>query len=170
MIATASLVVALVGLVDRVPLPSPPPPPRRGRPPVYSDRVFLKALVVVVCKRLGSAHALLAALGQPTPEMARLRELLAEGGRFPARRTFERRLAALPPTLPAQVACPGAHLLGALAPWRRDGRAVAVDSTALRARGPVWHQQHRRAGVVPDPTIDVEAHWTRSGHHGWVYG
>jgi hypothetical protein len=50
------------------------------------------------------------------------------------------------------------------------GRAVAIDSTPLRARGGVWHQQHRKAGVVPHSSIDTEAHWTKSGWHGWVYG
>jgi hypothetical protein len=34
----------------------------------------------------------------------------------------------------------------------------------------VWHQKHRAAGVVPHTAIDTEAHWTKSGWHGWVYG
>ena len=25
-------------------------------------------------------------------------------------------------------------------------------------------------GVVPHTSIDTEAHWTKSGWHGWVYG
>ena len=169
MVADCSVVVSLVRLVDRIPQP-PPPPPRRGRPPVYSDRLFLKAVVIIVLKRLGSTHALLAVLDQPTPEMRQLRALLAEGGRFPTRRTFERRLAALPAALPAQIACLGRHLMAVLDPWRRDGRAVAVDSTTLRACGPVWHQRHRRAGTVPTKAIDIEAHWTKTARHGWVYG
>ena len=50
------------------------------------------------------------------------------------------------------------------------GRAVALDSTLLRARGGVWHKKHREAGVVPHTSIDTEAAWTKSGWHGWVYG
>jgi hypothetical protein len=161
--------VALVALIDRIPLP-PPGPPRRGRPATYSERLFLKALVVMVLRRLPTVHALLAVLDQPTPEMRRLRELLTEGGRFPARRTWERRLAAVPATLPAQIACLGGSLLALLDPWRARGRAVAVDSTVLAARGGVWHKKHREAGVVPHTSIDTEAHWTKSGWHGWVYG
>jgi hypothetical protein len=168
MVPEESLLVALVSLVDRI--PAPPPVPRRGRPPVYSDRLFLKALVVMVLKRLPTVHALLAVLDQPTPEMRRLRALLTEDGRFPARRTWERRLAALPTRLPAQIACLGDHLVARLAPWRDRGRAVAIDSTPLHARGGVWHQKHRAAGEVPHSSIDVEAHWTKSGWHGWVYG
>jgi hypothetical protein len=168
MVAYDSLVVRLVRLVDRIPLPAPAP--RRGRPVVYPDRLFLKAVVVMVLKRLPTVHSLLAVLDQGTPEMRQLRQLLCEGGRFPSRRTWERRLAALPPALPAQIACLGDHLLHELAPFADHGRAVAIDSTPLRASGPPWHQKDRRAGVVPQPNIDTEAHWTKSGWHGWVYG
>src|SRR5205823_5444430 len=45
-----------------------------------------------------------------------------------------------------------------------------IDSTPLRARGGVWHKQDREAGAVPHTSIDTEAHWTKSGWHGWVYG
>jgi hypothetical protein len=55
-------------------------------------------------------------------------------------------------------------------PWATCGRAVAIDSTALRARGGVWHQKHREQGEIPHTSIDTEAHWTKSGWHGWVYG
>ena len=168
MVPDAPVLVSLLSLVDRIPRPAAPA--RRGRPPVYSDRLFLKALVVMVLKRLPTAHALLAVLDQPTPEMRQLRELLTEGGRFPARRTRERRLAAVPATLPAQVACLGHHLVALLGPWRDCGRAVAIDSTPLRARGGVWHKKHREAGEVPHTAIDTEAPWTKSGWHGWVYG
>lgn len=169
MVLDTSLLVTLVALIDRIPRP-PAGAPRRGRPVIYSDRLFLKALVIMVLKRLPTVHALLAVLEQPTPEMRRLRALLTEDGRFPARRTWERRLAAIPATLPAQIACFGAHLIGLLDPWRARGRAVAVDSTVLAARGGVWHRKHRAAGVVPHTSIDTEAHWTKSGWHGWVYG
>ena len=168
MVAYDSLVVRLVALVDRI--PCPPPAPRRGRPVVYPDRLFLKALVVMVLKHLPTVHALLAVLAEDTAEMRQLRHLFTAGGRFPTRRTWERRLGALPATLPAQIACLGAELLARLAPFRDTGRAVAVDSTPLRASGSPWHQKDRQAGIVPSPHIDTEAHWTKSGWHGWVYG
>jgi len=169
MVPEDSALVLLVTLIDRLPLP-PVDAPRRGRPPVYSERLFLKALVVMVVKRLPTVHALLAVVAQDTPEMHRVREQLTEHGRFPARRTWERRLAAVPATLPAQIACFGEHLLGLLDPFADHGRAVAIDSTPLHARGGVWHQKHRVAGEVPHTAIDTEAHWTKSGWHGWVYG
>jgi hypothetical protein len=169
MVPDDSPLLLLVRLIDRIPLP-PPEAPRRGRPTTYSDRLFLKALVVMVLKRLPTVHALLAVLEQPTPEMRQLRAELREHGHFPARRTWERRLAGMPDTLPGQIACLGTHLLGVLAPFAEHGRAVALDSTPLHARGGGWHQKHRAAGVVPHTSIDTEAHWTKSGWHGWVYG
>lgn len=40
----------------------------------------------------------------------------------------------------------------------------------LAAHGGVWHRKHREVGVVPHTSIDIEAGWTKSGWHGWVYG
>ena len=145
---------------------------RAAGPPdrVYPDRLFLKALVIMIVRGLPTVHGLLVALDQPTPEMQALRRPLTSGGRFPTRRTWERRLAALPSTLPARIGCLGRHLVELLDPWAAGGRAVAIDSTVLHARGGVWHKKHRDAGVVPHTSIDTEAHWTKSGWHGWVYG
>ena len=171
MIGQETLLVTLVRLVDRAPAPPPPAKRGRGRPVTYPDRLFLKALVVMIVRRLHSPYELLAVLAQPTAEMRALRGLLTlPDGRYPARRTWERRLATLPDALPAQVGCLGQHLVALLRPWARCGRAVAVDSTVLRARGGVWHKRDREAGVVPHTSIDTEAHWTKSGWHGWVYG
>ncbi len=170
MVPESSVLVALILLVDRLPEPPRRTPRRRGRPPTYSDRLFLKALVIMIVKHLAQVHTLLAMLDQPTPEMRRLRELLTEGGKYPTRRTWERRLKRLPASLPAQIGCLGRHLVGLLTPWPDGGAAAAIDSTVLRARGGVWHTKDREAGVVPHTSIDTEAHWTKSGWHGWVYG
>ena len=75
-----------------------------------------------------------------------------------------------PPRSRPRSPASGEHLVGLLDPWRDRGRAVAIDSTRLHARGGVWHKKHREAGVVPHTSIDTEAHWTKSGWHGWVYG
>jgi hypothetical protein len=168
MIPKEPLLVMLVKLIDRI--PTPPPRRRRGRPDVYADRLFLKALVIMIVRRLRSAYELLTVLEQPTPEMRSLRQLLTVDERFPSRRTWERRLQRLPTTLPAQIGCLGRALVSLIQPWARCGRAVAVDSTPLAARGGVWHKKDREAGVIPHSQIDTEAHWTKSGWHGWVYG
>jgi hypothetical protein len=169
-LAPVSLLVVLVQLVDRIPAPPPPARRGRGRPTFYTDRLFLKALVIMIVKHLHTPYELLTVLAQDTPEMAALRSLLTQAGRYPTRRTWERRLAALPNQLPAQIRCLGTHLVAVIQPWADYGRAVAADSTVLAARGGVWHKKHRDAGEVPHTAIDTEAHWTKSGWHGWVYG
>jgi len=126
--------------------------------------------VIMLVRDVVTVDGLLAMLVQPTMEMAALRERLTVDGRFPSRRTWERRLNALPSTLPARIACLGSHLVTLIEPWAACGRAVAIDSTVLQARGGVWHKRHREAGIVPHTAIDTEAHWTKSGWHGWVYG
>jgi hypothetical protein len=170
MISQDTVLVQLIHLIDC--LPTPPPPPRRprGRPIFYSERLFMKALVVMIVRRLHKVGELLAVLQEETPEMREVRRLLFEGGRFPSRRTFERRLKAMPNSLPNQIGCLGRHLVEVLKPWESRGRAVALDSTPLQAKGGVWHKKDRQAGMIPHTSIDTEAHWTKSGWHGWVYG
>ena len=171
MIPNEPLLVSLVKMVDRLPDPPQAPQKRgRGRPDLYTNKVFLKALIIMILRRLHKVGELLSVLEQPTTEMQQLRQLLAEGGRYPSRRTWERRLAKLPDTLPAQIGCLGRHLLERLDPWAECGRAAAIDSTVMRALGGVWHKSDRGAGLVPHTRIDTQAHWTKSGWHGWVYG
>jgi hypothetical protein len=131
MITDEPLLVTLVKLVERI--PHPPQPTKRGpgRPKVYSDRLFLKALVIMLIKHLSKVHELVCVLEQPTAEMRALRLLTTQDGRYPSRRTFERRLKAMPETLPAQIACLGRELVENIEPWARCGRAAALDSTLL---------------------------------------
>jgi hypothetical protein len=168
MILSETLLVSLVRLLDRI--PTPPARRARGHPAFYPDRLFLKALVIMIVRHLHTPHELRSVLDQPTAEMQTLRTMMTVDGRYPSRWTWHRRLKALPATLPAQIGCLGRWLVGRLQPWAGGGRAVALDSTVLRARGGVWHKKHREKGEVPHTSIDTEAHWTKSGWHGWVYG
>ncbi len=171
MLPREPLLVTLVKAVDRIPMPEPPRKRGRGRPKVYTDRLIVKALVIMIIRRLYSAYSLLAFLDQDTDLTQALRvELTDAHGRFPSRRTWERRLQGLPDSLPNLVGCLGRYLVSLIQPWAQDGRAAAVDSTALRAKGGVWHKKHREAGFLPHSTIDIEAQWSKSGYHGWWYG
>ena len=101
MIPQEPLLVILVQLVDRIPMPSLTSKRPRGHPKVYPDRLFLKALVIMILRRLHRVHELLTVLDEPTSEMKTLRTVLTENGRYPSRRTWERRLKTIPETLPA---------------------------------------------------------------------
>jgi hypothetical protein len=170
MIDQDGVLVQLIRLIDRIPTPPTPPRRPRGRPIFYSEGLFMKALVIMILRRLHKVGELLAVLQEDTPQMREVRQLLSEGGRFPSKRTFQRRLKALPNSLPEQIGCLGRHLVEVLNPWESRGRAVALDSTTLQAKGGVWHKKDREAGRVPHTSIDTEAGWTKSGWHGWVYG
>jgi hypothetical protein len=170
MLTQGSILVSLLWLVEQLPTPPPPAKRQRGRQETYSDKLFVKALIVMIIRRLYTASALLHFLAQDDPVALQIRPLLTEHGRFPTRRTWERRFATLPARRPALLGCLGRHLVELLQPWAQQGHAAAVDSTPLRANGGVWHKQHRLAGEVPHTSIDTEAAWSKSGYHGWWYG
>ena len=169
MIPQESMLVVLVKLIDLIPKP-PVELAKRGRPRTYPEQLFLKALVIMIVKHIHKVHELLSVLKEPTFEMQQLCGLLTEHERYPTRRTWERRLKGLPASLPAQIGCFGRYLVELIAPWATCERAVAIDSTLLRSNGGVWHKKDREKGEVPHSSIDTQAHWTKSGWHGWVYG
>src|SRR5574341_2488080 len=124
MVPQDSLLVVLVGLIDLMPMPAEPARRKRGHPKTYPERLFLKALVVMIIQQVHTPSGLLAILAQPTAEMQVLRqELSLPDGRFACRRTWERRLAAIPDTLPAQIACLGCFLLTLLGVWVKNACA-----------------------------------------------
>jgi hypothetical protein len=170
MIRGDCLLVSLVTLVDHLPWPPEPPKRARGCPKQYSERLIMKALVVMIIRRLYSAYALLSFLDQDDPVPQHLRVLLMENGRLPSRRTWERRLARLPETLPGLIGYTGRQLVELLTPWAGQGRAISLDSTPLQTAGGVWHKKHREQGEIPHTSIDTEAGWSKSGWHGWWYG
>jgi hypothetical protein len=66
------LLVIFVLLVDRIPIIAPPKKRGPGRPKVTPDRLIVKALVIMVIRRLYSAYSLLAFLEQDTALMHEL--------------------------------------------------------------------------------------------------
>ena len=51
-----------------------------------------------------------------------------------------------------------------------DPSISAVDSTLLKAKGPVWHTSSMTKGVVPCPGIDTDARWGYSHTKKWIFG
>ena len=73
MIDQDGVLVQLIRLVDRIPTPPPPPRRPRGRPVFYSERLFMKALVIMIVRRLHKVGELFAVLEEDTPEMRGIR-------------------------------------------------------------------------------------------------
>ena len=65
MLLQEALLVKLVKLVDRIPETPTSAKRGRGRPKVYADRLIVKAVVIMVIRRLYTAYDLLAFLEQP---------------------------------------------------------------------------------------------------------
>ena len=151
----------------------PVPPTRgRGRPPVYPDRLFLKAFVIMMVWRLHKVNEFLAGAGSTYAGDARSPWAAHRPpGTHAEPADWEHRLAVvLSSCPPVQIGCLWRHLGALFQLWTEYAHVTAIDSTVLRALGGVWHKKDREAGVVPHTSIDPEAHWTTSGWHGWAYG
>ena len=155
MLRQKSLLVSLVLRVDRLPWSPEPAKRARGRPNTYSDRLILKALVIMIIRRLYTAYALLTFLNQDDPLPRQLRPLLQNRGAFPSRRTWERRLAALPPSLPGLIGHFGRHLVAQACMSRLDSTSLATGggcgtkSLASRVSFPIARLIRKRAGANP---------------------
>lgn len=47
---------------------------------------------------------------------------------------------------------------------------VFIDKSVFRAFGGIWHTKQMQEGIVPHPSIDIEASWAKSDYHGWRFG
>ena len=123
MLAEPCILVSLLALVEHLPSPPAPQKHQRGRQETYSDQLFIKALIVMIIRRLYTAYALLDFLAQPDPLAQEVRARLTEDGRFPSRRTWERRFEKLPARLPSLIGCLGRLLVDRLSRAGHDSLA-----------------------------------------------
>jgi hypothetical protein len=112
MLTRGSMLVSILWLVEQMPTPPPPAQRQRGRQETYSDKRFVKALIVMSLRRLSTAYALLHFLEPDDAVALQLRPLLTEHGHLPTRRTWERRFE----KLPARLGCLGRPLVERLQP------------------------------------------------------
>jgi hypothetical protein len=96
MLTHGSILVSFLWLVEQIPTPPPPGKRQRGRQECDSDKLFVKALLGMIIRRLSTAYALLSFLEQDDPVAHQMRPVLTEHGRLPTRRTWERRFEKLP--------------------------------------------------------------------------
>ena len=87
---------------------------------------------------------------------------------IPSRRTFDRRLKTISTDIKERIST-----MGYLFVVERlvDLSITAIDSTLLKAKGPVWHKSSMEKGEVPRSGIDTGARWGYSHtKKGWVFG
>jgi hypothetical protein len=86
-------------LIDLILIPPKPEQQKRGHTKTCPDQLFLKALVIMIVRQVHTPSGLLAILAQATQEMQILllrQKLSLADGRFPCRRTWERRPTSIP--------------------------------------------------------------------------
>jgi hypothetical protein len=91
---------------------------------------------------------------------------------IPHRRTIERRMQSLVPEAEAQIAHLGEQIKQEVQPLDEQPLVNALDGRMYEAQGPLWHQKHRKLGLIPQGlrNVDRESSWFKSGYRGWVQG
>lgn len=88
----------------------------------------------------------------------------------PHRTTLSRRYKELYDVLPAFIEFVGQY--ASPLDERFESQDLYEDQSLFKACGPVWHQSDREAQRIPHKlrALDIDATWSKSGYHGWVYG
>lgn len=141
------------------------PTERRGAPQVYSDRsliVFFAIMILKGVNRFKAQHRWL------WVHLDWLPSLQLET--VPSRVTLCRRYKQVSPTLEAFVGYLGD--IGVSIDIETPPEVVYQDKSLYKAKGSVWHQTDRNAGIIPDGlrNLDTDASWSTSKYRGWVYG
>lgn len=141
--------------------------PKRGRPRTYSGLSFLLLAVAAVALRTFKERELLRLLSNDHD----LREGLGFA-RLPHRRTIERRMQSLIPEAEAQIVQLGEQIKHEVQPTNEQPLMSAIDGRMYEAAGPLWHQKHRKLGLIPPGlrNVDTDSAWFKSGYRGWVQG
>jgi hypothetical protein len=137
---------------------------KRGHPYIYPTAVMLRCCVVRIWMRIPSVNALHYYLS--IDDIYHRRICNACGlDNLPDRRTFDRRFKVLP--VRKIISKMGnIFLLEGLV----DCTTASVDSSLLKARGPVWHKSSMKKNTLPISGIDTDARWGFSRTRGWVFG
>lgn len=139
--------------------------PHRGHPFVYEQKALIVFFLVMHQRRLFRFKGQRRWLAHH-PEMCHTFGLAA----VPARTTLSRRYKALYAVLQDFIAFLGTYAAD-LDP-RFTSEHLYTDKSLFKAQGPVWHQSDRQEGRIPENLrhLDIDASWSKSGYHGWVYG
>lgn len=86
---------------------------------------------------------------------------------IPSRRTFDRRLKTISTDIKERISTMGfLFVVEGLV----NLSITTIDSTLLKANGPVWHKSSMEKGEVPRSGTDTDAKWGYSHTKGWIFG
>jgi hypothetical protein len=156
MITADHPLIQLLAWIDMVWIEAEPSESKRGAPKFYSEKMMFKVYRVSVLKHLWRRRSVWRSL-------ASLPLVAAACGwaRLPDRRTLDRRWTEIGPQAEAQIQALGLILSIAAV---TDATPAASDGSACATAGPVWHQQDKAAGIIPEGLqgLDREADWIQS--------
>jgi hypothetical protein len=138
--------------------------PRRGpgAPPEYPDWKLAVLIMAAVAARRKSKSAQYRYLTERKNWFADLLQL----PRLPARSTYFDRYRRAHAIFECAVRLQGRQ---ALHESVANATLIAADKSLIAARGPKYAPAARREGRRPRG-VDIDADWSYSKHHGWVYG
>ena len=136
---------------------------RIGRPYVYPTVLMVQLFIVKSWMRLPSNNTLHYFLSIK-PNNDKLLKV-CKIHQIPDRRTIDRRFQVLPIS----------DIIGTMgnlfvSKGIVDNTSASVDSSLLKAKGPVWHQSDMKNNRLPIAGIDIDARWGFSKSKGWMYG
>ena len=133
----------------------------RGRPQVYSPASMTLIFVVMSLKKNYSFKGM--------AKYARVHYADFGFAQSPSRKTIRRRFLSLPIYIHWLLPQIVRHCQELDYDFFRCAWAF-VDKSVFRAKGGIWHQKHKKQGIVPHPSIDTDASWAKSAYHGWRFG
>jgi len=136
---------------------------RRGRPYVYPTILMVQLLMIKSWMRIPSNNTLYYFLFIKPYNDKLLR--VCKLNKIPDRRTIDRRFKDLPIS---QIISTMGNLF--LSEGLVDKESASVDSTMLKAIGPIWHKSDIKKNRLPIAGIDTDAKWGFSNSKGWVWG
>jgi hypothetical protein len=138
---------------------------RRGRPVTYKDKAFIVFFMMMQFRGIFKFKTQHRWLKNHEEELEKLGWTTV-----PDRTTLSRRYKKLYQTIQEFTAYLGR--IGFEFDSAFKSEHLYEDKSLFKAQGSVWHQKDRKAGRIPDKlrNLDKDATWSKSGHHGWVYG
>lgn len=136
---------------------------RPGRPYVYSTILMIQLFIIKSWMRIPSNNTLHYFLSIKSSDDNLFK--VCKLNQIPDRRTIDRRFQNLPI----------GDIIGTMgnlfvSEKLVDDTSASVDSSLLKANGPVWHKSDMKNNHLPISGIDTDAKWGFSKSKGWIFG